>query len=683
MRLKNFLRNSLLIILLMNSSGSITSVFSQDGKFSELSKNIPFPEEYKPEVDKSIISEEIVMLDRSYKQAMESGNTSEAERIREHLYSLLPRDMISKTARLEPVFNSDKQEIPESDWTASDQLLHFGLYNYVPGYPRQLNMKLGEDGNLYSVVSYFDNYNTYIRIYKSSNMGEYWYYVAGIGGTGRVRSISISVESRSNIIPDSTRIFVFYTLSQSRGDFKNASLNYLSIRANNTGIQYGQIAIPDSGNTFSEISAVSDGAFYQNATYLGIVCTEADNNTDVTKKIKFFRTIDWCNTWVSGTLNTSFDDRSISAGFRNSTYDSVYIAVERYFSEAEHGIRVLAIPWNPSSVYQIYYLTNTQNVKYERPCLTVKQTNPGNSVLITCTKNNIPVYHFTSDGGASWDTDNSLNSGNQSDKLFTYCSSSPSGSTPFTTCVQTMNGDSINVRRGIPGAMGDPVYKVNGLKTSEFVMPVCELITKNNKNLTIVAFANNISGVYSNQEGIKKMTVYVIPQGLYSENLNQLSMTDTLTIYLRRASSPYELVDSAKKPLFTNSYSNFQFSTIQDGSYYVVLSHRNSVETWSKIPLDFSGREDKIINFTTDLAAAYGDNQIRVDNIPVRYAMYSGDVNRDGTVDLSDVIRINNDAGIFSTGYVESDLTGNSIVDLSDVILAMNNASAFVGVNRP
>ena len=72
-----------------------------------------------------------------------------------------------------------------------------------------------------------------------------------------------------------------------------------------------------------------------------------------------------------------------------------------------------------------------------------------------------------------------------------------------------------------------------------------------------------------------------------------------------------------------------------------------------------------------------------MDNVPVRYAMYSGDVNNDGTVDLSDVLKINNDAGVFTSGYVVSDLTGNSIIDLSDVVLAQNNSSVFAGVKRP
>ena len=63
--------------------------------------------------------------------------------------------------------------------------------------------------------------------------------------------------------------------------------------------------------------------------------------------------------------------------------------------------------------------------------------------------------------------------------------------------------------------------------------------------------------------------------------------------------------------------------------------------------------------------------------------MYSGDVNRDGLVDLTDIIQISNDAGEFKTGYIVTDLTGNSITDLTDVVMAFNNASSFVSVKKP
>jgi len=78
---------------------------------------------------------------------------------------------------------------------------------------------------------------------------------------------------------------------------------------------------------------------------------------------------------------------------------------------------------------------------------------------------------------------------------------------------------------------------------------------------------------------------------------------------------------------------------------------------------------------------AYGNNLKLIGN---KYCMFSGDIDNDGYIILSDVIRINNDASEFVTGsYLISDLTGDGFVDLTDVSLCYNNASNFVAVIRP
>jgi len=48
--------------------------------------------------------------------------------------------------------------------------------------------------------------------------------------------------------------------------------------------------------------------------------------------------------------------------------------------------------------------------------------------------------------------------------------------------------------------------------------------------------------------------------------------------------------------------------------------------------------------------------------------VYSGDVNQDGVVDGSDQPIIGNTAFNFSTGYLSSDLNGDSFVDASDAV---------------
>ncbi|MEO6695902.1 MAG: hypothetical protein ABIO41_11950, partial [Ignavibacteria bacterium] len=81
---------------------------------------------------------------------------------------------------------------------------------------------------------------------------------------------------------------------------------------------------------------------------------------------------------------------------------------------------------------------------------------------------------------------------------------------------------------------------------------------------------------------------------------------------------------------------------------------------------------------------AFGNNMKQVDNLPVvRFGIFSGDVNQDGSVDVTDIINIFNDANNFVSGYVSTDVTGDDFVDAADLIITYNNSINFVSVVRP
>ena len=178
------------------------------------------------------------------------------------------------------------------------------------------------------------------------------------------------------------------------------------------------------------------------------------------------------------------------------------------------------------------------------------------------------------------------------------------------------------------------------------------------------------------------LNLTMLIEGFYDAGTNSM-VGDTLYVYLRNSSSPYSIVDSSKAFVSSSGMGTFKFSNAVNGvNYYLHLKHRNSVETWSNSAQMFAS-DNLNYNFTTASSQAYGNNQKLVDSSPVRYGIFSGDVNQDGNVDLNDIIIIFNDANIFTTGYKISDITGNEITDLSDVILAYNNSSNFVVKNIP
>lgn len=78
---------------------------------------------------------------------------------------------------------------------------------------------------------------------------------------------------------------------------------------------------------------------------------------------------------------------------------------------------------------------------------------------------------------------------------------------------------------------------------------------------------------------------------------------------------------------------------------------------------------------------AYGDNQKEVE--PGVFAIYSGDVNQDGSIDISDQADLGNDLSNFAFGYVLTDLNGDSVVDITDQAILDNNLFNFVSVISP
>ena len=177
-------------------------------------------------------------------------------------------------------------------------------------------------------------------------------------------------------------------------------------------------------------------------------------------------------------------------------------------------------------------------------------------------------------------------------------------------------------------------------------------------------------------------------QGFYRSSTNTNIIKDTVQALLCRFDLPGVSVDSAKAVLDSATLTaRFAFTRALSGEYYIVLRHRNSIETWSGASaFDYTRTifgSDQSYTFLFPSSQAYGSNMRLVDVSPFRYGFYSGDVNQDNGVDGSDLSLIDNSAYIFASGYVAGDLNGDYFVDATDFALADNNASNFVVREAP
>lgn len=170
--------------------------------------------------------------------------------------------------------------------------------------------------------------------------------------------------------------------------------------------------------------------------------------------------------------------------------------------------------------------------------------------------------------------------------------------------------------------------------------------------------------------------ITAIAEGYYNTVSSKLNIRDTMTAYLRNSVSPYLIIDSAKSVIDSVTFTGvFNFNNTLSGSYYLEVKGKNTIETWSRNSLPVTAGITYNYDFTDSAGKAYGNNLMLKNE---KYCIYSGDVNQEGSVDLTDLLQIYNEASNFISGYQVSDINGDRITDLTDLIITYNNSANFI-----
>ncbi|HNS11050.1 MAG TPA: hypothetical protein PKM97_00445 [Bacteroidia bacterium] len=178
-----------------------------------------------------------------------------------------------------------------------------------------------------------------------------------------------------------------------------------------------------------------------------------------------------------------------------------------------------------------------------------------------------------------------------------------------------------------------------------------------------------------NFNGTVGLNVKVFIEGFYTgsgQMTGVLSPTvcDTITVSLASNISPYAIEYSVKGTINTSGDGTFNFPGAAFGkSFYLVINHRNTLETWSSAPFALPSAVNTY-NFTSGASQAYGNNMIGFGGA---FAIISGDVNQDGVINASDILAMENSIQLISFGYYPSDLTGDKLVEAADFSLIENN----------
>lgn len=183
----------------------------------------------------------------------------------------------------------------------------------------------------------------------------------------------------------------------------------------------------------------------------------------------------------------------------------------------------------------------------------------------------------------------------------------------------------------------------------------------------------------------KNVNLKAVMQGFYDPVTN-LMIPDSVRINVRKKFFPYDLVETHKEILDSTGVGRFSLSGTGnvdvDSQYTVQVIHRNSIESWINFTIAFVNYESNP-NMTFSFNSVFGNNSVLIDNSPLVFALYGGDVNQDGTIDAADLSEAENDANNSLTGYVNTDVTGDDFVDGGDVSLIENNVVLGISVIAP
>lgn len=182
-----------------------------------------------------------------------------------------------------------------------------------------------------------------------------------------------------------------------------------------------------------------------------------------------------------------------------------------------------------------------------------------------------------------------------------------------------------------------------------------------------------LQGYYQNTGYMQNV---LFNEGVYASPGNE---TDTVTIQLRQSSAPYNLIAERKEIIHTDGTVSFNGTAPGGQACYIVLKHRNSVETWSALPVMLL--EDTFYDFSTNDYKAFGANQVEM--MPGVWALYAGDITGDENVDLLDLNEAEADINLFVFGYYDTDINGDGNVDLLDSPILEANINNFVFSYHP
>ncbi|MGV8018907.1 MAG: hypothetical protein AB2L26_12115 [Ignavibacteria bacterium] len=212
---------------------------------------------------------------------------------------------------------------------------------------------------------------------------------------------------------------------------------------------------------------------------------------------------------------------------------------------------------------------------------------------------------------------------------------------------------------------------VNVVQTgASYVLPSGYLVGNTNYYWRVAAINEGGQGSWATYFHFTTQQSFTLNLKVYLEGFwnGTTQVRDTVRVSLANSTSPYAIVDNSIAYLDEQGNASIGFVNAPNGSYFVVVKHRNHLETWSNTAMPFATGSTTTFNFTDAVNKAYGSNLKQVGAV---FVLYGGDANTDGYVNGTDYTVFKSQFGL--DRYKIADFNGDDFVDGYDALILYAN----------
>ena len=207
--------------------------------------------------------------------------------------------------------------------------------------------------------------------------------------------------------------------------------------------------------------------------------------------------------------------------------------------------------------------------------------------------------------------------------------------------------------------------------------------------LTKLKVTAMLQGFY-NGIGMEPASDYDINNDVFFPKFSNPVIVDTISVVLRSTKYPtYDIIaEYHNLSLNTDGTISDIYVNLADTSIkyvYVIVNHRNSVETWS----DSTYIKSSVTNYnfyTHPFSQEFGGNMYEVNGATSpNYLIWAGDVDQDGQVNIIDLSSIYDMIldPYAMPGYYQQDCNGEGMVNLLDLTIVYDNMNLGAGTINP